>query len=376
MTAVIFGMALPSLLLIAGGWLGFQLVRQNGRILLRLESIERRMTAKPVEPKREPEGLRPGSVAPDFELPDLSGVKHKLAELRGRDVLLIFFNPKCGFCERMASSLAALPVEGSNGRAVPIVVSTGSPEDNRKLVEEHGVRCLVLLQNEMEVAAQFRARGTPMGYGLDRDGLIVTPLVVGAEKLLELAERPLAAAPRERVGDPPDPKDKRPDPSLARSRINRSGLKAGTAAPLFSLPRIDGGELALQDLHGRKVLLVFSDPDCGPCDELAPHLQELHVTRPDLQVLVISRRDPDATRNKAETLGLTYPIVMQKQWELSLKYGMFATPIGYLIDEQGLLLSDVTVGIGPILELARQCDRLASDSEPALRLNEPLLAAT
>ena len=29
---------------------------------------------------------------------------------------------------------------------------------------------------------------------------------------------------------------------------------------------------------------------------------------------------------------------MQKQWEISLKYGMFATPIGYLIDERGIVV--------------------------------------
>jgi hypothetical protein len=43
--------------------------------------------------------------------------------------------------------------------------------------------------------------------------------------------------------------------------------------------------------------------------------------------------------------------VLQKQWEVSLKYGMFATPIGYLIDERGILASDVAVGVGPILVL-------------------------
>jgi hypothetical protein len=101
------------------------------------------------------------------------------------------------------------------------------------------------------------------------------------------------------------------------------------------------------------VLLVFSDPDCGPCDQLAPQLQELHEHRSDLQVVVISRREPDETCAKAQRMGLTYPIVMQKQWELSLKYGMFATPIGYLIDEQGMLLSDVAVGVEPILALAK-----------------------
>ena len=54
----------------------------------------------------------------------------------------------------------------------------------------------------------------------------------------------------------------------------------------------------------------------------------------------------------AAALGLTYPIVLQRQWEISLLYATFATPIGYLIDEQGILASDVAVGVGPILALA------------------------
>src|SRR6266481_8699071 len=61
--------------------------------------------------------------------------------------------------------------------------------------------------------------------------------------------------------------------SLARSRIKRDGLKAGTSAPSFRLPRLDGGELALEELRGKRVLLVFSDPHCGPCQVLALELE-------------------------------------------------------------------------------------------------------
>jgi peroxiredoxin len=352
MTTLVFGTILPWLLVAVGAWLGFQLVRQNGRILLRLESIERRVIARPPERRQEQKGLPTGSPAPDFELQDLSGERHTLSEFRGRDVLLVFFNPQCGFCTKMAPDLAALPLECSGGRALPIVISTGDPDENRKLVEVHGIRCLVLLQEQMDVASQFRAQGTPMGYRIDAEGRIASLLVAGAEPLLQLAERAPSQESLKRSGRGAQHKRMEPDPSLARSRINRSGLKSGTAAPAFTLPRIDGGDLSLADLRGGRVLLVFSDPECGPCDELAPRLQDLHVTRPDLQVLVISRRDADATRSKAESLGLTFPIVMQKQWELSIKYGMFATPIGYLIDEHGVLLSDVAVGVQPILQMA------------------------
>jgi hypothetical protein len=69
------------------------------------------------------------------------------------------------------------------------------------------------------------------------------------------------------------------------------------------LPRLGGGELSLAELRGGRVLLVFSDPDCGPCDELTPRLQEIHLRRPDLQVLVVSRRDVEANRAKVAALG-------------------------------------------------------------------------
>jgi peroxiredoxin len=164
------------------------------------------------------------------------------------------------------------------------------------------------------------------------------------------------------------------DPSLARSRLNRNGLKAGTAAPEFRLPRIDQGELSLAEFRGGRVLLVFSDPDCGPCDELAPRLQEIHEQRSDLQVLVVGRRDPEANRAKAAALGLTYPIALQRQWEISLLYAKFATPIGYLIDERGILASDVAVGVEPILALAGEPGPESSVAESPRRGKERVLA--
>ncbi len=64
---------------------------------------------------------------------------------------------------------------------------------------------------------------------------------------------------------------------MSRSKIKRDGLKAGTAAPDFRLPRLDGrGEFSLSDLRGRRVLLVFSSPGCGPCNALALKLEKFH----------------------------------------------------------------------------------------------------
>ena len=88
-------------------------------------------------------------------------------------------------------------------------------------------------------------------------------------------------------------------------------------------------------------------------------------------------RDVEATRAKAAGLGLSFPIVVQKQWEISLLYGMFATPVGYLIDERGILASDVAVGVGPILALmdnlniTKVFDDGTTASSPPLRKGGP-----
>src|SRR5215204_3875129 len=134
------------------------------------------------------------------------------------------------------------------------------------------------------------------------------------------------------------------DRSLEGSRIKRDGLAAGTPAPLFRHPRVDGGELSLDDYRGRRVLLVFSDPDCGPCNQLAPELERLHRGSPDLQVMMVSRGDRECNQRKVAEHGLTFPVVLQRRWEISRDYAMFATPIAYLIDEQGVIAAEVAMG--------------------------------
>jgi peroxiredoxin len=414
MTLMIFAITLPWLFLGLGFWLGYQLLLQNGRIVLRLEMLEKQIRQLGAllggEPD-SPQGLPVGMAAPEFELPDLAGQPQKLSQFRGRRLLLIFFNPKCGYCEQMAPDLAALesaawpaqrvgwvessrptvkqpsyqlgkPMVGLEDSAHPtnqpellaegdrpalVLVCSGSPQDNRRLIEEHGIRCPVLLQKDMEVATQFQAHGTPTGYLIDEAGKIASDLAVGAEALLALTRPPNSPlSPRGR-GAGGEGAEQTPNPTanghvakpvrgktnkgLSYSRINRNGLKAGTPAPGFRLPRLEGGELALEEFRGREVLLVFSDPECGPCEELAPHLEEFHRHNPDIEVLMISRGEPEINRKKAKALGLTFPVVLQRQWEVSMLYGMFATPMAYLIDEQGLLATDVAAGVGPIQAL-------------------------
>jgi peroxiredoxin len=355
MNLLIFGLMLPWFLLAVGCWLVYLLIRQNGRILLRLEALEAGLRLSPAVQQPAP-GLPIGSVAPDFELPDLSGSRQSLALFRGQRVLLIFFSPRCGFCSRMLPKLATLASAGKDGRPVALLVTTGSAEQNQKLMSKHGIRCPVLLQKQMEVASQYQTGGTPTGYLIDEQGVIASALAVGADALLAFLDGTQDAASNQNGHQAPFPEHTKvhkgkANRGLQNSRINRNGLKASTPAPPFRLPLLNGGELALEDYRGRRVLLVFSDPQCGPCDQLAPELERFHRQRPDTQVLMVSRRDVEANRQKVKEHGLTFAVVLQKQWEISLRYGIFATPVGYLIDEQGILAADVAVGVESIRAL-------------------------
>src|SRR5438132_14299759 len=94
-------------------WLAWQLARQNGRLLLRLEALEKRLAladAAPAAASNASRGLAIGTEAPAFELPDLAGQPRALSQWLGRAVLLVLFNPRCGFCAKMAPDLASLPV--------------------------------------------------------------------------------------------------------------------------------------------------------------------------------------------------------------------------------------------------------------------------
>jgi peroxiredoxin len=225
-----------------------------------------------------------------------------------------------------------------------LIISQGSAEENRNLVDQHGIRHPVLIQDRREVAELYRVFATPTAYLVDERGVTIGGLLTGKDQIVAASRKP-DTVPQARAGIGVSP-------SGPRSVLVRDGLKAGTPAPPFSLPQLDGTQLSLDDLRGQDLLLVFSDPACGPCDLMAPKLEQVHGRKQDLRVIMISRGTVEANRAKIAEFGLTFPIVLQRHWEVSRDYGMFATPIAYMIDAAGVIKSEVLVGVEAILKAA------------------------
>jgi peroxiredoxin len=370
MTSLFVFMVLAWVVTLFAAWIGYQMIRNNGQLLDGLALTERTLAEveeKVEKEKRPTDGLPAGEEAPTFELPDLNGRRVSLEGLRGRRVLLVFFSPDCGYCKELTPALGRLPWDGHGGHPQPVVVTTGGVEANRALVAEHGLRCPVLLQQQTEVATEYRTAGTPVGYLVDERGIIAGSMAVGGPAILALAQASNASLNGASVnGNGVGAAEAIAQITAANAHAGDAarhrrggGLEPGTVAPGFTLPRLEGGRLSLDEYRGRPLLLVFSDPQCGACNVIMPKLEEVHRHAPDLPIVMVSRGEPDANREKVAELGLTFPVVLQTRWDLSRQYGKFATPVAYLIDGHGLIASKAVVG-GALLALAVEAAGLVS----------------
>lgn len=66
---------------------------------------------------------------------------------------------------------------------------------------------------------------------------------------------------------------------------------------------------------------------------------------------MVSRGEVEANRSKVCQHGITFPVVLQRHWEVSRQYAMFATPVAYLIDGAGLIAAEVATGPDAVMNL-------------------------
>jgi len=374
------------------------LIKQHGTLIMYQQDLDHRLEMSSFfEGKRaergesgdvphgaEMQGLPVGTPAPDFALQTLEGAERTLADYKGKPFVLAFFSDTCGYCKTMAPVIGQIDKKGRQ----LVLISHGDKESHEQMAAENKWHSDVLIEPEYDLMSAYMAMGTPAGYLIDDQGRIASPIALGADPVLDLLKAdPMEPAEEEELvetGDDGQGNGHVPDtvlgtathaPSgeqagegpqaaatgvatalrtkgLSESNVVRDGLPAGTIAPNFVLQDLDGQTHALVDYRGKRVLLVFSDTHCGPCEAVSPGLVELaEKNRKKLQVLMISRGDLEENKQKAEAFGFPFPVMRQKAWEISKLYGMFATPIAFLIDENGVIEKDVAVGPEPILEL-------------------------
>jgi peroxiredoxin len=124
-----------------------------------------------------------GEAAPELRLPDLEGKTVELRTFRGEETLVLFWNPKCGFCQKMLPDLKEWEKNLPEGAPGLLVVSTGTEEVNRQM----GLSSTVVLDQQFSAGRAFGASGTPSAVLVDTEGRIASEVAVGAPAVLALA---------------------------------------------------------------------------------------------------------------------------------------------------------------------------------------------
>ena len=130
-------------------------------------------------------------------------------------------------------------------------------------------------------------------------------------------------------------------------------LPLDSPAPPFELPDLDGRPVSLEQFKGRRLVLIFFSPNCNYCVEMLPDMTSLPAEgREGGPVpVVITRGELEESRRLAREHGLRCTVLLDAGGEIARAYGTHGTPMGYLIDEQGTIASELMVGAERVLSL-------------------------
>jgi uncharacterized membrane protein YphA (DoxX/SURF4 family) len=131
------------------------------------------------------------------------------------------------------------------------------------------------------------------------------------------------------------------------------GLPLDSIAPAFELAAYHGGSRSLAGLidQGKPLLLIFTNPNCGPCVVLFQEIKDWQLAHSEkLTIALISKGTiKDNFVNVARnSLG---QVLLQQDREVAEKYRALVTPTAVVVNTQGRIASPLAAGADQIRQL-------------------------
>jgi thiol-disulfide isomerase/thioredoxin len=117
-------------------------------------------------------------------------------------------------------------------------------------------------------------------------------------------------------------------------------IEIGKPAPDFVLQDVSGDTWKLSSLKGKAVFINFWASWCKPCRDEMPSMEALNKAmagQPFQMLAIVFNDDIDTANRFARGLGVTFPVLVNPEPELTEAYMITGVPETFLIDADGIL---------------------------------------
>jgi cytochrome c biogenesis protein CcmG/thiol:disulfide interchange protein DsbE len=119
-------------------------------------------------------GLNPGDNAPPLELKDLFGKIHKIADYKGKALLINFWATWCGPCVDEIPALQELYSKLGKENFEILAIGVDDQEDAlREFQKRYALTFPVLIDKDGAVKNKYKLTGVPESFLLDKEGKLV-----------------------------------------------------------------------------------------------------------------------------------------------------------------------------------------------------------
>ncbi|MFJ5714848.1 peroxiredoxin family protein [Neobacillus sp. NPDC093127] len=146
--------------------------------------------------------------------------------------------------------------------------------------------------------------------------------------------------------------EKHPNVSTSSTiKAEKIGLEEGNMAPDFQLMMIDGTEIKLSNMRGKKVILNFWATWCPPCKAEIPHMQDFYEAQDNNKVELLainqtsSEKNTQSVKEFVKERKLTFPVLLDQEGDIGSRFQAITIPTSYLIDSKGIVRKKI---VGPV----------------------------
>ena len=156
------------------------------------------------------------------------------------------------------------------------------------------------------------------------------------------------------------------------------GLALHSPAPAFDLASYEGNRGSLDQLlhKGKPLLLIFTNPNCGPCVTLFEEVREWQRDHSEQITIALITQGTIKENFLNVTRNSLVNVLLQQKHEVAEAYQAIVTPTAVVVSLDRKIASGVAAGAEEIRHLFRETLALhARRTEPSSPLGTPVLSA-